>query len=550
MNGMVHKIFGILTLLISLGLTLTSAAASKRYIVSVKSGPAYQTVLSQVNELKLMSATNEGEGLFGTKAVVKDTLDGIEMLIIESSHPSDIAKIKAQPNVIDVEEEIFFDAPQPMNVDPLKASYVVIPYALDVPWGITAVKAPQAWSLSNYGVGARVMVLDTGIDKDHIDLASRFEKGQNFFNDNNPGPYDFFDLIGHGTHVAGTIAADGNHTGLVGVAPGAAILAGRVCGTRGCSSVAILQGVNWGVQENVDVISMSLGGPFPPSSALAYERAYAQNIVIVAAAGNDGTGKLSYPAALPTVIAVGAVDSTLARAQFSQYGDGLDIMGPGVDVLSSVPTGSAKMAQTSIDFGKGLQIVNSTMFQGAKEATQPLLGPMVYAGLGKETDFVNDVSGKVALISRGEINFADKVKNAMARGAVGVVIFNNQPGLITGSLTSDGSVVDVPVVMIEESIGTAIATNLNRGHQQTVQIATIRTSHQAMSGTSMATPHVSGVVALIKATNRNLTVEQVRQILHGSAHKLGAAKEYGAGLTNAEAAVQAAASATPLQVAN
>lgn len=550
MNGMVQKLLGVLALALGLMVATTASADKKRYIVTIDSGAAYQTVLSEVKELRLMNAKNEGAGLFGTKAVVTDTLDGIEMLVIESDNPEDIARIRKQVSVIDVEEEIFFEGPKPIIANPLNAPSQVAPYAIEVPWGINAVRAPQAWTMSNYGVGARVMVLDTGIDAQHVDLASRFEKGQDFVGDNNPGPYPYFDLVGHGTHVAGTIAADGNNSGLVGVAPGAAILAGRVCGTRGCSSVAIIQGVNWAVQEKVDVVNMSLGGPFPPSSKLAYERAYQQHIVIVAAAGNNGTERISYPAALATTIAIGAVDSQMAKARFSQYGDGLDLMGPGVEVLSAVPTGSAKMAQTAVDFGKGLQVVNSNMFQGSKEAANPLTGAMVYAGLGKEADFVNDVNGKIALISRGEITFADKVKHAMARGAVGVVIFNNEPGLINGSLTNDGSTVPVPVVMIEEQIGLAIATNLNRGHQQTVQIATLRTSHQPMSGTSMASPHVAGVVALMKAANKALTVEQVRQILHATAGTLGSKKEYGAGLANAEAAVQASASASVLAVAN
>lgn len=535
-------------------------ADSTRYIVTFKSSDRYRAASVNWNksaklaELGLSSAQNQsGMRLLNTDAKIVRALDKVEMMIVEADSTSVAEQLKKHPAVADVEAEIFLAAPRPVNgtFGADVASRTAGDCMMETPWGIHAVKADAAWAVTK-GQGSRVMILDTGIDKDHPDLVSRFEKGRNFTSANVMGPSsiissDVTDTIGHGTHVAGTIAADGSC--LVGVAPEAKVLAGKVCEDRGCSTAAIIAGIDWGVAEKVDVISMSLGGPLAtPSQQRAIERAEQANVVVVAASGNDGTRRLSYPAAYPTVFAVGAVGQVnggLKRADFSQYGPGLNITAPGVDVVSSVPQGSGRVSSVLIDMGEGKATrVKSASFAGAPQNENPISGQLVFAGLGKPEDIQKvSVRGKFALIQRGEIAFKDKVVNAMNAGATGVVIYNNADGLARGSVGEPGSI-RIPVAMIEKAVGENLKQIIAQGTATTASISTDASDYDSYDGTSMATPHVSGVVALVRAANRSLTPAQVRQVLEQTAVSMNNRDEYGAGVVDAEAAVAKAKGAS------
>lgn len=534
--------------LMTMVLALTAQAEGRRLIVVMKSKDAFKAANLSLN----------------TGVKVEDSLNNINTVIVKVGGASQIAQLKANPNVVIVEEEMFHQAPAPMNgysvLGAPSRHFQAARFGFRnggfqvtdrTPWGILAVRAIDAWGTSNQGQGARVLVLDTGIDKDHPALAANFEKGQNFVTDN-PTPYPYMDTIGHGTHVSGTIAGVADTSGFTGVAPKAKILMGRVCSNAGCPNTSIAKGLSWGLTEKVDVISMSLGGAWStPAERDAISKAYKAGITIVAASGNDGTNRVSYPAALPEVIAVGAVDNKSAKATFSQYGPELAIVAPGVDVNSSVPQGTGREADVRVAIGSGsLQKVKGNTFVGSAEVNSPVINSLVDAGLGKPEDFANraDIAGKFALIQRGEIKFGEKVQNAINAKAAGVVIYNNVAGLIQGSLTDDGSVLPVPVFMVEQTVGEDLKAALAAGQQARAQVAVIATDYANFDGTSMATPHVSGVVALIKATNKSLTPSQVRDLIKRTATALGpnTNNEFGAGLINADAAVREAAGSTNL----
>jgi Subtilisin-like serine proteases len=541
-------------LLSALVLTLlvagTANAQSQRVLVIMKDKEAFKTANATykakgayaLKGFKLGGSANAP--LSNVDGAVEDSLENLNTLVISASSDSEVERLQADPSVAYVEKEYFHEAPVPVK------GWLATPQAraakwkqqAGTPWGIMAVKAPAAWTASKKGQGARVMILDTGVDQEHPSLKANFEKGQDFVGDN-ISPYPYADQVGHGTHVAGTIAGVIDATGFTGVAPKAKFLMGRVCSENGCSNISIAQGINWGIQEKVDVISMSLGGGWStPGERAAVSQADKAGITIVAASGNSGTPKVSFPAALPTVIAVGAVDSSLKKADFSQWGPELAIVAPGVAVVSSVPQGSGRESAVSIIEGQRTAKVTSTTFQGAKELLNPETNVLVNSGLGKVDDFAKvDVKGKFALVSRGEITFADKVANAIKAGAAGVVVYNNAPGLIKGALTEGGQVLPVGVFMIEQTTGNEIVGLLAQGKEVKATLQTIATDYSAFDGTSMATPHVAGVVALMKATNKALLPAQVKQILQSTAQPLGpnTANEYGAGLVNAEAAVAA-----------
>lgn len=204
-----------------------------------------------------------------------------------------------------------------------------------IPWGIKAVHAPEAWSITR-GAGIIVCVVDTGLDYLHPDFEGRVAGGENLIN---PGA-DYYDDADHGTHVAGTIAAADNSIGVVGVAPLAKIYAAKVLNSFGSgSSQDVADGILACVANGAHVINMSLGST--GSSGViqsAIKVALDAGIVVIAAAGNSGK-EVGYPAANEGVYAISATDKFNKLASFSNFGSEIDFAGPGVDVLSCVPPG-------------------------------------------------------------------------------------------------------------------------------------------------------------------------------------------------------------------
>jgi subtilisin family serine protease len=214
-------------------------------------------------------------------------------------------------------------------------------------WHLSTLSSLASWDIGR-GTGATVAVVDTGVDSTHPDLAGQILSGGYDYVDDDSVPQDG---AGHGTHVAGTIAAVANNSiGVAGVAPGAKILPVRVLDNTGngwMSDVAL--GIVYATDHGADVINLSLGGAsgsFAVEDALTYARA--NDVLVYCASGNENTAFLSYPAAYSTCEAVGATNQSDARASFSNYGTGLDIVAPGVDIMSTVPGGYTTSSGTSM----------------------------------------------------------------------------------------------------------------------------------------------------------------------------------------------------------
>lgn len=233
------------------------------------------------------------------------------------------------------------------RLPPLRVEATYAALAETVDWGLAAYRVPEQWKATR-GEGVRVAVLDTGIDAGHPDLDGAVEAARDFTD----SPRGAEDAQGHGTHVAGTIAARRNEQGVVGVAPGCRLLVGKVLGDDGSgTSPEVAAGIDWAVEAGADVLSLSLGSP-DPSAAIraAIERAVAAGRFVICAAGNEGRDNaVNYPARWETTIAVGAVDRFGQVARFSSRGPEVDICAPGADVLSTFPSGRyARLSGTSM----------------------------------------------------------------------------------------------------------------------------------------------------------------------------------------------------------
>ena len=215
------------------------------------------------------------------------------------------------------------------------------------PWGITRIGADQVHAAGNNGSGIKVAIIDTGLDYNHPDLAGKYAGGHDFVNnDTNP-----MDDHGHGTHVAGTIAAVVNGSGLIGAAPGVSLYALKVLGADGSGSLSnIIAAVQWCVDHNIQITNNSYGILTDPGSTFkaAFDNAYAEGVLQIAAAGNDRskwytlffTDIVSYPAWYSSVIAVAATDSNNKVASFSSFGPSVELSAPGVSIESTIPGGS------------------------------------------------------------------------------------------------------------------------------------------------------------------------------------------------------------------
>jgi subtilisin family serine protease len=214
-----------------------------------------------------------------------------------------------------------------LDVDPLRAQQ----------WGLTQLEAERTWA-QGHSTGQLVAVLDTGVEATHPDLQPAVVRGIDLVGSGDGG----VDPNGHGTHVAGVIAATAdNGVGGAGLARGAKVLPVRVLDADGSGTDGtVAEGVAWAADHGATVVNLSLGGDSPsPVLTAAIRYALSKGVVVVAAAGNAGLDgdPVLYPAATPGVIAVAAVDRNGVRPGWSSSGAHVALAAPGVAILSTVP---------------------------------------------------------------------------------------------------------------------------------------------------------------------------------------------------------------------
>lgn len=457
--------------------------------------------------------------------------------------------------------------------------------------------AEALWKKGINGKGVKVAVLDTGIDANHPDLKPVYKGGKNFIphdetmyrtkradddaSETSPderapeaSPEGFETT--HGTHVAGTIAAQGkNKYNVKGIAPGVDLYAYRVLGAYGSGYTSnIIAAIDESVKEGMDVINLSLGGGVNTeidASSFAINNAAMQGVTAVIATGNSGAGRetMGTPSTAPLGIAVG--NSTKQESTYEA---------------------KVKMTASDVSLDVTLPLMLTTIGQKIEQQLPNTLPLVAINGVGTKEDFAQqEVKGKVAVVVRGDIPFFEKMENAREAGAKGIIIYNSENGTnapdiadvnlgstLDAILTFDMSYTDgqklhdalqkeegtftLGEVKEERTDGDEMAPSSSRGPSipnfdikpdvvapgsniiSTVPVFEgndYAKAYEAKTGTSMATPHVAGVAALLLQKHPEWTPQDVKIAMSNTATLLDT-KQYdvfdqGAGRVAIERAV-------------
>jgi subtilisin family serine protease len=518
---------------------------------ALSSGPSAdgrQRYLVRYRDVAQVS-TQRVDNIRGEVRTVYRTLPALSALLT----PEERDALAEDPEVMAIEPDVRV---QPLSVP--RPALVLSGSTSEYTTGINLVQAPQVWDLNMdgrldegapNGSGIKVCVIDSGIDPEHAELKQTYLGGKDFV-DGDDLPWDKFEETwgyGHGTHVAGTIAAqlasgsanvgpEMHQGGVVGVAPGVGLLIARVLDIDGNAWMSdVISALEWCQGQGAHIASLSLGGPGDTSlEREAFETAALNGMLVIAAAGNSG-GPLAYPAAYPSVLAVGAVDAAVRRASFSSRGENLGVMAPGVDVLSTIIRDTGTVSQVALG---DIRLPSRSIYQ-APAGTHS--GKVVDCGDGSSLSSCREATcdGFVAYVNfRPEVPLPRQIANVMKQGARAVIVGDSSHpgGLMDLSIGRPGSW--VPSALVSHDSG----WKLRAGPGFTAHVQLTLSDYAPFSGTSMAAPHVTGVAALVWSARPTLTAAQVRRLLESTARDLGPQgkdREHGYGLVQARAALQA-----------
>ena len=303
---------------------LISATVVVSYLVFFKDKEEYYEVIVGLKELPSVS--------------ISSFIEKFNAMILEKNEKIDTLLVKIKKGL---EQEFIDEILGVAGVEYVELNDFV--HAFHVPndpwwdrqWGPERIKCPDSWDFETGSKSVKIAIIDTGIDYNHEDLSNCVFGGYDFVNDDN----DPMDDNGHGTHCAGIAAAViDNEIGIAGVAQ-VSLMAVKVLDEYGSGHYSeVADGIVYAVDNDVDIISMSLGSSISSSVIEdACNYAWDSGVILVAASGNDYSNQVSYPARYDTVIAVGSIDQDDERSSFSNYGDELELVAPGEVIISSIP---------------------------------------------------------------------------------------------------------------------------------------------------------------------------------------------------------------------
>jgi subtilisin family serine protease len=334
----------------------------------------------------------------------------------------------------------------------------------------------------------------------------------------------------HGIHITGVIMARANNSiGVRGILSDAkssnfCLMVARVFGSVRSTSTSIIdEAVEWCVDNGAKVINLSLGTSYRSrSSEVLVDRIVKEeDVILVAAAGNApdlrSLHSFFYPASFPGVISVASVDSDLNVSSFSQRNSEVDVSAPGRDVLSLAAKPEIMLFDESDD------LIESKLMMNSMRPGAPITAKVWDCDYGLEP--CTNARGRICIMSRGENTFSEKVRNCYIGGGVAMVLYNNEPGSIAGSLGPDPP--NIPALCVNQNEADRLLDASELTIKQGIG------SYATLSGTSMATPHVTGAIAKIWAARPNCSKDQVRAAILETAIDLGEPgpdEDYGVGL--------------------
>ncbi|MGB1261544.1 MAG: S8 family serine peptidase, partial [Cognaticolwellia sp.] len=422
------------------------------------------------------------------------------------------------------------------------------------PWGIADTQSDLV--SDSDAANMTVCIIDSGYERSNPDLNANNATGTN-----NSGTGNWYQHGGsHGTHVAGTIAAVNNSEGVVGIMPNTNVNLHivKVFNEAGWGYTGdLVNAVDTCVNNGAKVINMSLGGAGSSTSERNSLQAAADaGVLLIAASGNDGDSTMSYPASYDAVMAVGALDQGRQHAEFSQYTSQVEISAPGEAILSTV-AGDGRLGYITLGsttYGND-QVVPQTHYVqsggsfNVSNINSSANGVLSACTLSGSSYSCSNVAGNICLAERNdnqkgsnypEINPAKACADA---GASGVIVYSNsaRPGLQNPFLVDANSDVRVPHVSVNRELGLQLMGQL--GSNANLNVVGNQ-DYAYYNGTSMATPHVSGVAAIVWSNNPDCSATEVRNALKSTAIDLdapGRDNKTGYGLVQAKAASDALA---------
>ena len=462
-------------------------------------------------------------------------LPGLQLVRVKGSVPAAIAALRTNPAVAYAEPNWIYRAQATPN-DPRYSQL----------WGLAKINAPTAWNTTTGSAAVKVAVVDSGIATDHLDLAANIVPGYDFVQ----GDSDPRDFNGHGTHVAGTIGARGNNgVGVTGVDWQVSLMPVRVLDGGGSGSNAnVAAGFAYACSHGASIVNASLGGT-GYSTAMRDAIAACPNTLFVVAAGNDGIDDdttphypCNYGAApdnLANVICVAATDRNDMLAGFSNYGHSVDLAAPGVDVPSTWPAYDTLASEGFEDpfanwatytlggFAFGRSTTHADGAYSAADSPAGSYAPNTDTWLYR-TGSMASLAGRIGCRLSYNLRLDTESNHDYFKilgSADGADFSGSQwSGSTSGAfvaLSSDMSAYDGAAAFFPALRLTSDADGItgDGGYVDDLALQCLRASaenYNTISGTSMATPHVTGVAALVKAAHPSYSVEQLKNaILEG-----------------------------------
>jgi thermitase len=511
--------------------TLTLKGANQQYVP----GQVVVRFRDNADSLSRLNALSDESA----STVKRLGLPGLQLVRVSGSVQDAVAALKSNPAVAYAEPNYLYHATALPN-DPRYSQL----------WGMAKISAPSAWNITTGSAAVKVAVVDTGITTDHLDLSSNVVPGYDFVQ----GDTDPRDYNGHGTHVAGTIGARGNNAvGVTGVNWQVGLMPVRVLDGNGSGSNAnVTAGFAYACSHGATIVNASLGGT-GYSTAMRDAIAACPNTLFVVAAGNDGVNNdttphypCNYGAApdnLANVLCVAATDSNDALASFSNYGQSVDLAAPGVNIPSTWPAydtlaseGFESLASWTTYVGGGLPFGQSTTHaSGVYSAAD---SPAGNYQPGSDT-WLYRSTAMASLAGRHGCRLSYNLRLDTQSGHDYFQVFGSADGSnFSGSqwsgssgggflsLSSDMSAYDgvstfFPALRLTSDGDGVVGDG---GYLDNLSLACLKASgenYNTISGTSMATPHVTGVAALVKAAHPTFTVAQVKSAILGGIDSIG-----------------------------